>query len=180
MSLHDVDKGTNNRSAPDINADDVLRSKAGRATETNTVLPADTTKEFQVFGRALRIVGEGLISGTIPAVGPGSAGNFEESSETTSVPHDLDFVPAVFAYIYDVPFGPGETTTAPLNFTTMDQLGTAAATWRTINIRTTPSDIELTCSRLLYGVTASGNPLPSSIVTVRYFLLQNYGDGTDA
>jgi hypothetical protein len=123
MSLNDVDKGSVGRANPDLNADDVLRSQKGRATSDNTVLPSDTTKEFQNQTSSLVIIDEQLVSITLTG----------DSYEVFTYPHGLDYVPVVMGFINDsIVMQPLPAWTASSNFSTGGQTFVGFQQWISI------------------------------------------------
>lgn len=100
MSLHDVDKGSQDRGDPTPNHNDQLVDGAIKAHGTNSVnyvTDSSTANQQNLFGGNARLIQQGTVEAVVPN---GSSGVI--ISTTTTLAHNLGYTPIVAAYINNI------------------------------------------------------------------------------
>lgn len=160
MSLNDVDKDSVGRGSADLNADDVLRSRKGRGTSVNNVLPADTTKDLQVFGNGLRVI----LTDTIVLSRAASS-----TTGDATYAHNLGFTPVVIAYTE----ASGGRYALPVTFAVVSGAGSGRI-GQVIYF-------DMDDTNIYFEVDVPDNAptyAQAESINIRFYVLQNYADDT--
>ena len=112
------------------------------------------------------------VSAQLPPIGPGSAGQINQSINTTTVVHGLGYTPSPVGFKDENNLRDGYETFTPLNITQTTVMNSTCFFIDEIRISANNINIYITCTRTLFGATPSGNPVNTPAFNVKYYLLQ--------